>query len=351
MTSRLHKSRPTTAPNASTANKPRVVERIVAVDDPAHPVERLRRVGRIVVFTMLAAGGFAAYLLFTSDVGAAEPQRRDSSSSLRWRMSTKPAGAAPQTLNAEVTNHAALLQPFVDADEPRAKIIRDAAVEPTQAVEAVGEVELTQAQEAPLAADDPAKDPFNDRGRLPAPLKFNEPTSPNDDYRVPRMPDTDRLAQGKNYKQDDCPKLADLKPIYHITNRIAASKGDVPRECTIDDNVVELANRPWGETVYTWKASGLCHKPLYFEQEALERYGHSTGKYTQPFVSAASFWLTVPLLPYKMALDPPLECKYTLGYYRPGSCAPYIIPPVPITPRAVAAETAAVLGLIYILPW
>jgi hypothetical protein len=58
----------------------------------------------------------------------------------------------------------------------------------------------------------------------------------------------------------------------------------------------------------------------------------------QPFASAAHFFISVPLLPYKMGLNPPHECVYTLGYYRPGSCAPYMIEPIPLSMRAMAYE-------------
>ena len=91
-------------------------------------------------------------------------------------------------------------------------------------------------------------------------------------------------------------------------------------------------------TTFTWKATGTCHKPLYFEDVQLERYGHSWNPVVQPFMSAAHFFVSVPLLPYKMGLNPPNECMYTLGYYRPGSCAPYMIEPIPLSLRAAAFE-------------
>jgi hypothetical protein len=51
-----------------------------------------------------------------------------------------------------------------------------------------------------------------------------------------------------------------------------------------------------------------------------------------------------------MGMDPMGECKYALGYYRPGSCAPYVIPGFPISARGMAAEAAVAAGLVYILP-
>ncbi len=106
----------------------------------------------------------------------------------------------------------------------------------------------------------------------------------------------------------------------------------------------------WAPTTFTWKSSSLCHKPLYFEQVHAERFGHTTGPLSQPLVSAGHFFLTVPVLPYKMGLYPPYECMYTLGYYRPGSCAPYYLDPLPLSVRAGLAEAGAWLGAIYIIP-
>ena len=76
-----------------------------------------------------------------------------------------------------------------------------------------------------------------------------------------------------------------------------------------------------------WKASALCHKPLYFEDEALERYGHSWGPCLDPLVSGAHFFCKLPVLPYCMGVHPPNECMYALGHYRPGNCAPYMMRP------------------------
>ena len=101
---------------------------------------------------------------------------------------------------------------------------------------------------------------------------------------------------------------------------------------------------------YTWTASGLCHKPLYFEDVQLERYGHMWGPWVQPFMSGAHFFLTVPILPYKMGLEPPNECIYTLGYYRPGDCAPYMIEPFPWSLRGAMYEAGAWVGGVFVIP-
>lgn len=122
----------------------------------------------------------------------------------------------------------------------------------------------------------------------------------------------------------------------------------VPSECRLDD--VALAARNWTPITMTWKASALCHKPLYFEEEQLERYGHTTGPIFQPVVSGAHFFANIALLPYNMGIHPMSECQYALGYYRPGSCAPWMIPPFPLSVRGALAETGVILGGFYLIP-
>lgn len=131
---------------------------------------------------------------------------------------------------------------------------------------------------------------------------------------------------------------------------VAGNAGqDFPVECSIDDGTWHQG-RCWDETTYMWKASALCHKPLYFEDEALERYGHSWGPYLDPFVSGAHFFCKLPVLPYCMGLTPPNECMYALGHYRPGNCAPYMIPPLPLSCRAAAVQAAATTGAVFLIP-
>jgi hypothetical protein len=124
---------------------------------------------------------------------------------------------------------------------------------------------------------------------------------------------------------------------------------DFPFECSIDEGTM-YNGRCWDQITYMWKASALCHKPLYFEDEALERYGHSWGPCCDPLISGAHFFCTLPVLPYCMGVNPPCECMYALGHYRPGSCAPYMINPVPLSCRGVTAEAGAVAGAIWFLP-
>lgn len=122
----------------------------------------------------------------------------------------------------------------------------------------------------------------------------------------------------------------------------------VPTECTLGDD--QFTPRAWDQITFTWKASALCHKPLYFEETGLERYGHTMGPVLEPVHSGAHFFLNVAFLPYKMGINPPHECQYALGYYRPGNCAPWLVPPVPISVRGGLLQAGAALGLVYLFP-
>jgi hypothetical protein len=123
---------------------------------------------------------------------------------------------------------------------------------------------------------------------------------------------------------------------------------NLPSECTLGTD--PFLGRHFVQTTFTWKASALCHKPLYFEDLQLERYGHTAGPIVQPFLSGAHFFASIATLPYAMGVQPPNECVYQLGLYRPGSCAPWLIDPIPLSLRGAVFQTGAVLGGIYLIP-
>ncbi len=108
--------------------------------------------------------------------------------------------------------------------------------------------------------------------------------------------------------------------------------------------------RSWGHQTMTWTASALCHKPLYFENIQLERYGHSYGPVLQPFRSTAHFFTNIAFLPFNMGVHSPNECRYALGFYRPGDCAPWLKQPIPFTPRAIAFQALTVTSLPFLIP-
>ena len=118
----------------------------------------------------------------------------------------------------------------------------------------------------------------------------------------------------------------------------------LPVHCTPDDQPPAI--RDFALTTMTWTASALCHKPLYFQDVQLERYGHSAGPIAQPFLSGAHFFSSLALLPYNMGMYPPGECRYALGYYRPGNCAPWMISAFPLSKRGAISQ-AAYIGAMF----
>ncbi|MGA2799590.1 MAG: hypothetical protein ABSE63_18565 [Thermoguttaceae bacterium] len=148
--------------------------------------------------------------------------------------------------------------------------------------------------------------------------------------------------------KEGCLSVKDLKKISQLTINITPSAGELPKDCPWGGEPFQP--RCWSSITFTWTASALCHHPLYFEQVQVERYGHTLGPWLQPFGSAAHFFLMIPILPYKMGLEVPDECMYTLGYYRPGDCAPYMIDPLPLSIRAGLFEAGAWVAGAAIVP-
>jgi len=127
-----------------------------------------------------------------------------------------------------------------------------------------------------------------------------------------------------------------------------AENWGLPKECLIEQ--VAYTPRQWTPSTMTWKASNLCHHPLYFEDVNLERYGHTRGPIIEPVVQSAHFFANIAVLPYKMGVHCPSECQYALGYYRPGNCSPWIKPPVPISARGAIAQAATMTGMFWLIP-
>lgn len=106
----------------------------------------------------------------------------------------------------------------------------------------------------------------------------------------------------------------------------------------------------WADVDFQWAATALCHRPLYFEQVNVERYGYTVSPVLQPAISGAHFFLTIPMLPYKVVAQPPHECIYTLGYYRAGSRVPRRWHHVNWDPTAATVEGFVATGLVFLIP-
>jgi hypothetical protein len=203
-------------------------------------------------------------------------------------------------------------------------------------------------------------DPFEDgaKGKVVAAAATTETTGPRvlSEHAVTvqlppgkeKLPTIQESVTPRAAPTETCPTPQSFKAIGMLTNDIAASEGDLPQECGLGDRMFQP--RCWASKTYTWTASSLCHKPLYFEDEPLERYGHACGPLLEPLVSTGKFFLTLPLLPYEMGLYPPNECIYTLGVYRAGDCSPNMFDAIPLSVRASLFEAGALTGGIVGLP-
>ena len=160
----------------------------------------------------------------------------------------------------------------------------------------------------------------------------------------------EELAAGE-VAEPSCPKKGELdRELRDILGRVPLKVAkERPRYCVLEPRD-PVDRSTWERTTFTWNASALGHKPAYFEDESVERYGHTYGPWFQPIVSGGHFFLTVPIMPYLMGLYPPHECVYTLGYYRPGSCAPFTLDPLPLSLRAAIAEGGVWTGMIFLIP-
>ncbi len=137
--------------------------------------------------------------------------------------------------------------------------------------------------------------------------------------------------QSQTYDISRAPSPAEARPIKAIP---------------VPEDWVPLAARNWSPQRKYFAAAATCHLPLYFQDAALERYGHSVeqfvgpmGRYLsypvndpkqstqrnqlfQPFFSAGLMALQIAAWPYNGIMDPPWEAQYDLGYYRPGDVVP-----------------------------
>ena len=232
------------------------------------------------------------------------------------------------------------MNPFDDepTDEPTGDASDEDKLELSQDDEKTPDLDLDFNREDPQDEDPADEDPADEDGLTPEELEEQRK----------------ELAEERRVHEESCrEELKDLASnrisSIDLGIRVKGNAGeDFPYECSVSSQSHQP--RQWPEFTYNWKAAALCHKPLYFEQVQLERYGHSWGPYVQPIMSGVHFFGTLPILPYKMGIRTPCECVYTLGYYRPGSCAPYMIDPIPFTWRAAFFEGAVATGISFVIP-
>lgn len=140
-----------------------------------------------------------------------------------------------------------------------------------------------------------------------------------------------------------------IKPsLSYALREIEASQLPSDYDSRLDKG--EYVARKSSPAVLQWAPTNFYHYPLYFEDPALERYGHTYHPIVQPFVSTGRFAGQLVGLPYQMVLNPVHSRQYALGYYRPGEPAPKKTYQIPWNNEAVAVQTAVIAGLFLILP-
>ena len=123
---------------------------------------------------------------------------------------------------------------------------------------------------------------------------------------------------------------------------------EAPAEVELSQDPVEA--RRMEPLLFQWHASNLHHYPLYFEDPNLERYGHTHHPLFQPFISTTRMGLQLVGLPYQMTIDPVCKPVYTLGWYRPGECAPKQVYQIPWNTKAAINQAGVTTGAFFALP-
>lgn len=147
-----------------------------------------------------------------------------------------------------------------------------------------------------------------------------------------------------------------LKPLSQLSINPKPPAGELPTNTAaahLDQlparKVVMGESRDWELITKDWEAPGVAYNPLYFEEPNLERFGYNYGA-LQPFLSAGRFFGRIPMLPYMIGAYPLDECRYPLGYARPGDCPPYQVEKLPFSARGALFESLTATGLVFLIP-
>lgn len=195
----------------------------------------------------------------------------------------------------------------------------------------------------------PARATFVQADAPDAPLPDDDlaPQSPLRTQPIPLRPITqiqpffDYSPTGDDPCEHLCPAPEGLCP--DDPNRLCPQPYDMPMSAS--------AERYFPHLAFYWAASDLFHNPLYFENPALERYGHvHVNDCVEPAYSMARFGAQLVGLPYQMALDHACRRQYALGWYRPGDFAPKLIYQPPLNARAAGTAAAAYTGIFLLVP-
>ncbi len=157
--------------------------------------------------------------------------------------------------------------------------------------------------------------------------------------------------------QEDFEESAQLQPrlLGDIRPSLDYAWGDVEESAlpedfaknTDDESISRVIGAPM---LLQWQPTNLWYHPLYFEDPALERSGHTYSPLVQSLVSTGRFVGQAATMPYHAALRPMHSREYPLGWYRPGECAPYLTHRPAWNDEAAVHQALMVVGLVFLIP-
>lgn len=99
----------------------------------------------------------------------------------------------------------------------------------------------------------------------------------------------------------------------------------------------------------SWVPPALAHKPVYFEEVGVERYGQTRSPALQPVISGGKFLADAVTLPYKMGVDSPERVAYDVGLPRPGSPTSGVRESLPFSMKGMLYQGAASTGAVFFI--
>lgn len=230
-----------------------------------------------------------------------------------------------------------------DLDEkPKAE---QAVPAPEKAVAETPVVENPVIQEKPAVEEKP-KPAYEEKAAVKTPAEVDE------SIRGMRRPLGTQIPSGPLRTATQVRRISEIAPRIQMNqdsdiNKYAAEQA---YEFKVKFGGEAYTARSFPDMVMPWAAPESKYYPLYFQDPALERYGHSHHQMLQPVISSARFTTQIALLPYQMAITPPWEMHSPLGWYRPGDVVPKLRYPFPWSTKAAVVEAATVTGIIFAIP-
>lgn len=278
-----------------------------------------------------------------------------------------PAGAATRPAGSKVTTGAVVSAPPV---KKTARPIRPATFEEVPGIEAD---EILPGLEEPVpqmssVADnstrlvpnqryqslpvDESEQARRDRLRaqLTRPFKRISEIHPFYDYE----PDAEQLAQDRCFNlcprpgSPDCPECGPEGAEGKLQCAECPVEIDLRDTARVVASINDFPTRSFPHMDYCWEPTNLYAYPLYFEDFALERYGHTRHYLIQAPFSVGLFAAQFIGLPYQITIDPIAKKRYALGWYRPGQYVPYKYYQVPWNTEAAVVEAGVIAGSTFL---